>query len=244
MSDPKSSVKALVFDVFGTVVDWRSSVSRELSSFGNARGISSVDWLRFADDWRGLYQPAMEEIRSGRRPFVILDQLHRENLLKLVDRYRLPALTEADIEHLVRAWHRLEPWPDVLDGLYRLKRHYIIGTLSNGNIGLMVRLAKYNGLPWDTILGAEVTQAYKPMPQAYLRTAAALNLEPSEVMLVAAHNDDLRAAQRQGFRTGFVARPTEHGPGQTKDLVAESPWDVVAASFGGVADALGCPRYG
>jgi len=242
MSQPKDAVKALVFDVFGTVVDWRTSVSRELEAFGKSRGINA-DWVAFTDDWRGLYQPAMEEIRAGRRGFTVLDQLHRENLLALVDRYRLPSLTDNDVDHLVRAWHRLEPWPDVIDGLYRLKRNYIIGTLSNGNIGLMVRLAKHNGLPWDVILGAEVTQAYKPTPEAYTRTAQALNLEPHEVMLVAAHNDDLRAASRQGFRTGFVARPTEHGPNSTKDQTATQPWDVVASSFGGVADALGCPRF-
>ncbi|MEL6292058.1 MAG: haloacid dehalogenase type II [Pseudomonadota bacterium] len=242
MSQPKDRVKALLFDVFGTVVDWRGSVHRELEAFGRARGIDA-DWQRFTDDWRGLYQPAMEEVRTGRRPFIILDKLHRENLLTLIDRYRLPQMVEADIDHLVRAWHRLEPWPDVIDGLYRLKKSNIIGTLSNGNIGLMVRLAKYNGLPWDVILGAEVTQAYKPTPESYTRSVEALNLEPDEVMLVAAHNDDLRAAERQGVRTAFVTRPTEHGPGQTKDLTASMPWDVVTTSFGGLADALGCPRY-
>jgi 2-haloacid dehalogenase len=244
MTQATGSVKALVFDVFGTVVDWRSSVSRELKTFGDARGITGIDWVQFADDWRGLYQPSMEEVRAGRRPYVVLDELHRENLLTLVDRYRLPPLTEKDIHQLVTAWHRLEPWPDVLDGLYRLKRHYIIGTLSNGNIGLMVRLAKYNGLPWDAILGAEVTKAYKPSPDAYLKTCEALSLKPHEVMLVAAHNDDLRAAERQGMRTAFVLRPTEYGPNQTKDKRADAAWDVIAASFGGVADAMGCPRYG
>jgi len=243
MIQPKDSVKALLFDVFGTCVDWRSSIARELDSFGRSRGMSA-DWQQFTDDWRGLYQPAMEEVRSGRRPFVVLDQLHRENLLTLWDRYRLPSLSEGDIDHLVRAWHRLEPWPDVIEGLYRLKRRYIIATLSNGNIGLMVRLAKHNGLPWDMVLGGEVTQAYKPMPQAYTRSAEALNLSPSECMLVAAHNDDLRAAEMQGHQTAFIPRPTEYGPNQQKDLTATQSWTVVVADFNGLADAMGCPRYG
>ena len=238
---PKDRVKALVFDVFGTVVDWRQSVARELASFGAGRGIEH-DWARFADEWRGLYQPSMEEVRTGRRPFTILDRLHRESLERLIQRHDLPAFTEDEMRHLVSIWHRLSPWPDVVDGLYRLKRRYIIGTLSNGNIGLMVRLAKHSGLPWDMILGAEVAGAYKPQPEAYLRSAAALNLEPAEVMLVAAHNDDLTAAKRVGMRTAFVVRPTEHGPGQARDLAASEPWDVVTDTFGGVADAMGCPR--
>ncbi len=243
MVQPKDGVKAILFDVFGTCVDWRGSVFRELQSFGRSRGISA-DWQQFADDWRGLYQPGMEEIRSGRREFTILDQLHRESLMTLVDRYRLPTLTEGDIDHLVRIWHRLAAWPDVVDGLYRLKRRYIIGTLSNGNIGLMARLAKHNGMPWDVILGAEVAKAYKPSARAYLGSAEAINLMPAECMLAAAHNDDLRAAQLQGLRTAFIARPMEFGPGQTKDLTATAPWDVVTDSFGGLADAMGCPRHG
>lgn len=238
---PKDRVKALVFDVFGTVVDWRQSVARELTSFGAGRGIEH-DWAQFADEWRSMYQPSMEEVRTGRRPFTILDRLHRESLERLIQRHDLPAFTEDEMRHLVSIWHRLSPWPDVVDGLYRLKRRYIIATLSNGNIGLMVRLAKHSGLPWDMILGAEVAGAYKPQPEAYLRSAAALNLEPAEVMLVAAHNDDLTAAKRVGMRTAFVVRPTEHGPGQARDLAASEPWDVVTDTFGGVADAMGCPR--
>jgi 2-haloacid dehalogenase len=238
---PKDQVKALVFDVFGTVVDWRGSVIRELTAFGNGRGIAA-DWSRFADDWRGLYQPGMEEIRSGKRPFAILDQLHRESLLKLLERYGVRGLNEHEINHLVTIWHRLDPWPDAVHGLTRLKRRYIIGTLSNGNIGLMVRMAKRAGLPWDVILGAEVARAYKPTPQAYLRSAEAINLEPREVMLVAAHNSDLAAAAKVGLRTAFVVRPFEHKPGSTTDQMAEAAWDVITDSFGGVADAMGCPR--
>jgi len=234
-------VKALLFDVFGTVVDWRQSIIREMTAFGNARGLA-LDWARFADDWRALYQPAMEEVRSGRRPWTILDVLHQESLVRLLERNNVKGLSPHEIEHLTRAWHRLDPWPDTIEGLVRLKRRYIIGTLSNGNVGLMVRMAKRAGLPWDVILGAETARAYKPLPDAYLRSAALLNLEPAEVMLVAAHNGDLKAASATGLRTAYVLRPLEHGPGQTKDTAAERDWDVVTDSFTGLADAMGCPR--
>jgi 2-haloacid dehalogenase len=237
----KDNVKALVFDVFGTVVDWRQSIVRELTAFGNGRSISH-DWGRFADDWRGLYQPSMEEVRSGRRSWTILDDLHRESLARLLDRYGIKGLGPHEIENLNRAWHRLDPWPDVVDGLTRLKRRYIIGTLSNGNTGLLVRMAKRAGMPWDVILGAETARAYKPMPECYLRNAALLSLEPSEMMLVAAHNNDLAAAASVGYRTAFVVRPTEYGAGQSKDLTAERDWDVITDSFIGVAEAMGCPR--
>ncbi len=239
---PKDSVKALVFDVFGTVVDWRTSCIGELTAFGKGRGITHIDWQKFTDDWRGLYQPSMEAVRSGKRPFTILDDLHRESLLQLLERYKAPELAEHEITHLNTIWHRLAPWPDVVSGLKRLKQRYIIGTLSNGNIGLMTRLARHSGLAWDVILGAEVAGAYKPQPQAYLGTAAALNLDPSECMLVAAHNGDLRAASATGYRTAFVVRPTEYGPHQTEDQAADTPWDVVTDSFHGVADAMGCPH--
>ena len=237
----KDQVKALVFDVFGTVVDWRQSVIRELTAFGSAKGFS-VDWARFADDWRGLYQPAMEEVRSGRRGWTILDDLHRESLRTLLDRNGVHDLAAHEIEHLNRIWHRLDPWPDVVEGLTRLKRRYIIGTLSNGNTGLLVRMAKRALLPWDVILGAETARAYKPMPECYLRNAGLLNLEPHEMMLVAAHNNDLAAAASVGYRTAFVLRPLEHGPGQSRDTSAERDWDVITDSFSGVADAMGCPR--
>jgi 2-haloacid dehalogenase len=232
-------VKALLFDVFGTVVDWRTSVSRELAAFGAGKGLI-LDWHQFTDGWRTLYQPAMEEVRSGARPWTILDTLHRESLVKLLESHHVAGLTDAEIDHLSHAWHRLEPWPDVLAGLHRLKQRFIIGTLSNGNVGLLVRLAKHARLPWDVILGAETARAYKPLPAAYLRNAELLNLAPSEIMLVAAHNDDLKSAAALGFRTGFVARPTEYGPHQKKDLAATGPWDITADSFGRLADALGC----
>lgn len=239
----KDDVKALVFDVFGTVVDWRASCIRELTAFGRGRGITGVDWAAFADDWRGLYQPSMEEVRSGRRGYVTLDQLHGESLSTLLQQYGVQKLADHEIEHLVTIWHRLAPWPDSVEGLYRLKRRYILGTLSNGNIGLMTRLAKHGGLPWDAILGAEIAQNYKPVAEVYLRSAAALTLEPHECMMVAAHNGDLASASELGLRTAFVLRPNEHGPNQTTDTAASQAWDIVTDSFHGLADALGCPRF-
>jgi 2-haloacid dehalogenase len=235
----KSQVQALLFDVFGTVVDWRGSIVAELTRFGAEKGLTA-DWAAFTDDWRGLYQPAMEEVRSGRRAWTILDVLHRESLETLLAKYAVSGLTEADRAHLNRVWHRLKPWPDAVAGLTRLKSRYIIGTLSNGNVGLLTRMAKNAGLPWDVVLGAETARAYKPLPQAYLASAALLNLEPAQVMLVAAHNGDLAAAAAQGLATGFVPRPQEYGPHQSRDVKAERNWDVVAASFGELADAMGC----
>ncbi len=235
----QQTVEALLFDVFGTVVDWRGSIVADLTRFGTEKGIEA-DWARFADDWRGLYQPTMEEVRSGRRAWTILDVLHRESLETLLVKYGIAGLSEADKDYINRAWHRLTPWPDVIEGLRRLKSRFIIGTLSNGNVGLLTRMAKNAGLPWDVVLGAETARAYKPLPQAYLTSAALLNLEPGKVMLVAAHNGDLAAAAEAGLRTAFVARPTEYGPHQNRDLRAERDWDVVADSFTGVAEAMGC----
>jgi 2-haloacid dehalogenase len=234
----KAQVQALLFDVFGTVVDWRGSIISELTRFGAGKGIAA-DWEAFTDDWRGMYQPAMEEVRSGRRPWTILDVLHRESLDRLIAQYRIAGLSEAEKDHLNRVWHRLQPWPDAVAGLARLESRYIIGTLSNGNVGLLTRMAKNAGLPWDVVLGAETARAYKPLPQAYLGNAALLNLEPAQVMLVAAHNGDLAAAAAVGLRTAFVARPQEYGPRQSRDFKAEGEWDVVCASFGELADAMG-----
>jgi 2-haloacid dehalogenase len=236
---PTAHVQALLFDVFGTVVDWRSSLIDDLTRFGAEKGIAA-DWAAFADDWRALYQPAMEEVRSGRRAWTILDVLHRESLDRLLGKYGIAGLSEIDKDHMNRVWHRLRPWPDAVPGLERLKSRFIVGTLSNGNVGLLTRLARHAGLPWDVILGAETARAYKPLPQAYLANAALLNLEPHRVMLVAAHNGDLAAAAAAGLRTAFVARPAEHGPHQRSDLEADRAWDVTTSSFTGLADALGC----
>jgi 2-haloacid dehalogenase len=234
-------VKALVFDVFGTVVDWRSGVAREAALFLRRHPINGIDPSEFADAWRRRYGPAMEEVRSGRRAFVRLDVLHRENLLAVLADYGIDAasLQAEEVDALNLAWHRLDPWPDSLSGLTRLKATRIIAPLSNGNIVLMLDMAKRAGIPWDAILGAEVVQAYKPMPEAYLRTADVLGLRPEQMCLVAAHNNDLAAARQCGYKTAFVARPTEHGPGQTTDLKAEADWDVVARDFNDLADKVG-----
>ena len=233
-------IKACLFDVFGTVVDWRSSVSRDLADFGRGKGLRGIDWLEFAVEWRRLYQPSMDEVRSGRRPFTILDVLHRESLVKLIERYRIVGLSEDDVDHMNRAWHRLDPWPDVREGLARLKRERIIAPCSNGNIALMVNMARRAGLPWDCILGAETARAYKPMPEAYLASCRQLGLPPAAVMMVAAHNGDLKAAKAQGLATAFVARPAEHGPGQTSDLAPDwSCVDLAPADFVELAERLG-----
>jgi 2-haloacid dehalogenase len=232
-----SQVEALFFDVFGTVVDWRTAVIREMTAFGRSKGLTA-DWAAFADKWRGKYQPAMEEVRSGRRPFTILDVLHRESLLEVLREFSIAGLTEEELDWLTTIWHRLDPWPDAVAGLTRLKQRFIISPLSNGNVALMTRLSKRAGLPWDVILGAETAQAYKPAPQAYLRNAELLALTPGACMLVAAHNSDLAAARAIGFKTAFVLRPTEHGPNQQTDLRHEADWDVIAASFEDLADQL------
>ena len=233
-------IRACLFDVFGTVVDWRTSVSRDLAAFAKEKRISGVDWLEFAVEWRKLYQPSMEEVRSGRRAFTILDVLHRESLDKLVARYGINGLSEAELDHMNRVWHRLHPWPDVVEGLQSLKTRYIIAPCSNGNIALMVNLAKRAGLPWDCILGAETARAYKPTPDAYRNSCRQLGLAPSAVLMVAAHNNDLKAAKAQGMRTAFVARPTEHGPGQTTDLAPDpDSVDLPATDFVELAAKLG-----
>ena len=232
-------LKAVTFDVFGTVVDWRTSIAREVESLAVKKKFA-VDGERFADAWRELYQPSMTKVRDGKVPWTVLDDLHRTNLLQVLETFGIDQLSEEEIEHLNRAWHRLDPWPDAVAGLQRLKQHYIIGTLSNGNVALIVNMAKFSELPWDVVLGAEIARHYKPQPEAYLRSAEILGLEPKECMLVAAHNGDLAAAGRCGFQTAFVPRPTEYGSEQTTDLVAEYDCDVVAGDFIELAQILGC----
>jgi 2-haloacid dehalogenase len=232
-------IRALTFDVFGTVVDWRTSIIREGEALGRARGLAHVDWAAFADAWRGLYQPAMSRVRKGERPWTKLDDLHRESLDRLLVEFKITGLAEEEIDHLNRAWHRLTPWPDAVEGLTRLKRRFIVATLSNGNVALIVNMARHGGLPWDAVLGAEVARHYKPEPEAYLTTASLLGLPPAQCMMVAAHNGDLVSASRCGFRTAFVARPGEHGPGQKTDLAAEHEFDVVARDFVDLAVKLG-----
>lgn len=230
---------ALLFDVFGTVVDWRSGVAREAAPFLSRHGVQA-DAQAFADAWRGRYQPAMEEVRSGRRPFTRLDVLHRESLEATLRQFGADPdlLPRAELDDLNRAWHRLDPWPDSIPGLVRLRRRYIVAPLSNGNIGLLLDMAKRAGLPWDAILGAEVVRAYKPQPEAYLQTAEVLGLAPAACMMVAAHNRDLHAARGLGFATAFVPRPSEHGPGQTTDLGAEEDWDLIVSDFVALAERM------
>ena len=230
---------ALLFDVFGTVVDWRSGVAREAAPFLSRHGVQA-DPHAFADAWRGRYQPAMEEVRSGRRPFTRLDVLHRESLEATLRQFGADPglLPRAELDDLNRAWHRLDPWPDSIPGLERLRRRYIVAPLSNGNIGLLLDMAKRAGLPWDAILGAEVVRAYKPQPETYLQTAEILGLAPAACMMVAAHNPDLHAARSLGFATAFVTRPREHGPGQTTDLGAEDDWDLIVPDFVALAERM------
>ncbi len=234
--------RALLFDVFGTVVDWRSGIARDAAPFLARHGIAA-DPFAFADAWRRRYQPGMEAVRSGARPFTRLDILHRENLEAVLrDHGADPAgIAEAELDDLNRAWHRLDPWPDSVAGLTRLKSRFIIAPLSNGNVALLLNMAKRAGLPWDAILGAEVAQAYKPSPAAYRNTAAVLGLRPEECMLCAAHNGDLAAARGTGLQTAFIPRPLEHGPAQRTDLAPAQAWEHVAPDFLALADSLGCP---
>jgi 2-haloacid dehalogenase len=227
----------VLFDTFGTVVDWRSGISAAAHRAARAHGVR-LDPDAFADAWRAKYQPSMQPVRSGARPFVSLTQLHRENLTATLAEFGLD-LDPPEIDDLNRAWERLAPWPDSIEGLTLLRRSYIVGPLSNGNTALLTRMAKHAGLPWDVIIGSDVTRRYKPQPEAYLATTALLELEPAQVMLVAAHNDDLAAARRAGLSTAFVPRPTEHGPAQTSDLRPESDWDVVAADVIDLAHQIG-----
>jgi 2-haloacid dehalogenase len=235
-----ADVQALVFDVFGTVVDWRSGVAREAAAF-LVRHAPGADPGAFADAWRRRYSPAMEEVRSGRRPFTRLDVLHLENLVATLPEFGIDpgAIPPPELEALNLAWHKLDAWSDSVSGLTRLKRRFIIAPLSNGNIRLMLDLAKHARLPWDAILGAEIAQAYKPSPAAYLRNAEALMLSPANVCLVAAHNGDLAAARGCGFRTAFVPRPTEFGPDQTTDLRPEADWDLTAGDLDDLVKQLG-----
>ncbi len=228
-------IRAMIFDVFGTVVDWRSSVARELrAAFPN----EDRDWDALADAWRALYDPAMAPIRDGTRGYTDLDVLHRENLDALIADQGLPDLGEDARCDLAVAWHRLDPWPDSVEGLQRLRILAPCATCSNGNIALMVNLARHGGLVWDAILGAAIAQSYKPDPSVYLKSSDALSVEPGECLMVAAHNADLHAARALGFQTAFVLRPTEHGPGQTKDLVPEDDWNYSVNSLVELADRI------
>lgn len=229
-------VKALVFDVFGTLVDWRNGVAREAQRITGPLGYD-LDWLAFADAWRALYQPSMEAVRAGREPWVKLDILHRRMLDRIRPTFGLEALDDAVADELNLAWHRLDAWPDVVPGLERLKRKFLLAPCSNGNISLMVDLARRNGFPWDAILGSEVARDYKPKPAVYLMSAEALSLRPEQVMMVAAHSGDLQEAAANGLRTGHVGRPGESGPG-TGESAPRVPVDVVAKDLEDLATQL------
>lgn len=225
-----TGVRALVFDVFGTVVDWRGSIAKDGEAFGRPRGIA-IDWAAFADKWRAGYGPSMNEVRQGRLPWMTIDGLHRRILDKLLDEFGVAGLSEDEKDHLNRAWHRLDGWPDAVEGLTRLKRRYIIASLSNGNVALLVNMAKHAGLPWDTVLSAELMRHYKPDPEVYLGAAQLLGLKPEQVMMVAAHKNDLQAAAKSGLRTAFVERPLEFGPGRKVDIARDASFDIHAKDF-------------
>lgn len=230
-------MRALAFDVFGTVVDWRSSIIGELEAFGESRGLQR-DWPAFADHWRAGYAPAMDRVRRGELPWTRIDDLHRAILVDLLGAAGIRA-GDAEIDHLNRAWHRLDPWPDSVVGLTRLKQRYLITTLSNGNVSLLTNMAKHAGLPWDCVISAELFRHYKPDPEAYQGCAQLLDIVPEELTLVAAHPSDLRAARAAGLGTAYVARPLEYGPDRAPHDVTSDDFDIVATDFVDLADQLG-----
>jgi 2-haloacid dehalogenase len=232
------AVKALVFDVFGTVVDWRTSVAAEVDELAKRKGLT-IDGAKFVDAWRAGYGPSMNLVRTGELRWTKLDDLHRIILNRLVTDFRISGLSEDEMLALNRSWHRLRPWPDAVSGLTRMKKKFIIAPLSNGNVSLMTDLAKHAGLPWDCILGAELVHHYKPDPEVYKSAAEFLDLKPGEVMMVAAHLGDLRAARSLGLKTAFVVRPLEFGPNGKPDLNADFPVDISAKDFNDLAGQLG-----
>lgn len=238
MSSNLSTVKALTFDVFGTVVDWRSSIIIELTSLAYSKGITA-DWEAFADKWRGGYGPSMDQVRSGELTWKSIDELHRMVLDRLLDEFEITGLSEEEKVHLNRAWHRLAPWPDSVEGLYHLKQNYIIATLSNGNISLLTNMAKHSGLPWDLILSSELARHYKTDKQVYLTAASLLDLPPEQIMMCAAHQDDLLAAQSLGLKTAYINRPLEFGPDRKNDATDNMPYDIIASDIIDLAKQLG-----
>lgn len=230
-------IKALLFDVFGTVVDWRSSVISECNKLEKETGVSG-NWEKLTDMWRQKYAPSMDEVRNGKRDWVILDTLHKESLISILKDLEIHGLSEKDIDHLNKAWHRLHPWPDSVKGLKLLKQSFSISTLSNGGTNLLSNMANYSNLPWDNIFSAETFMHYKPDPETYLGAVKKLNLKKEEVMLVAAHNNDLLAAKQYGLKTAFVLRATEYGPNQDFDLEADKDIDISSSNFIELSDKL------
>ena len=232
-----SNIRALIFDVFGTVVDWRSSIIRQAAEFGRNHGVDR-DWEAFAVAWRGKYRPFMNKVRTGELPWTNLDRLHRMSLDEVLTEFEIHDVREEAKDELNLAWHRLDPWPDSVPGLYRLKRRFVIAPMSNGNVALMTNMAKNSGMPWDCILGAEVAKHYKPDPESYLTAVELLMLRPEQVMMVAAHQGDLLSAQKVGLRSAFVPRPMEGGPNNRPDPTPDPSFDVVANDFVDLADRL------
>ncbi len=233
-----ADVKALIFDVFGTVVDWRSSITEQCRELGRIKGLEA-DWEEFADAWRGQYRPFMDKVRSGELPWTNLDALHRMSLDLVLAQFGLTGFSDSEKDQINRFWHNLRPWPDSVPGLYRLKHKYIIATMSNGNIALMTNMAKNGGLPWDCILGAEVARHYKPDPESYQTAVDLLGLRSDQVMMTAAHQGDLLASQKVGLQTGFVPRPMEHGPNNIPDPTPDPSFNVVATDFMDLATKMG-----
>jgi 2-haloacid dehalogenase len=223
-------VKALAFDVFGTVADWRTSIIREGTEWGKAKGLQ-VDWAKFAERWRAGYGPAMDQVRKGTLPWMKIDALHRLIMDDLLKEFQITGLTEEEKDHWNRFWHRLTPWPEAVAGLMRLKKEYVLATLSNGNVSRLVNMARFGGLPWDAVLSAELFRHYKPDREVYLGAADLLGCRPAEVMMVAAHSGDLEAARACGLRTAFVSRPLEYGPARRVESAPREPVDVVAIDF-------------
>jgi 2-haloacid dehalogenase len=239
MSHPSAaSIKVLGFDVFGTVVDWRSSVIAEGEQLGKAKGLT-VDWAAFADAWRAVYRPSLDRVRKGELPWTKLDFLHRMSLEEILKQFKIEGLSNDETEHLNRVWHRLKPWPDSIAGLQRLKTRFVITTLSNGNISLLTNMAKHAGLPWDCVLSAENVRHYKPDREIYLLISDLFDLKPEQVMLVAAHENDLQSAKKHGLHTAFVHRPREHGPKRVSEIPPQGKYDFVANDFLHLADLMG-----
>jgi 2-haloacid dehalogenase len=232
-------IRALLFDTYGTVVDWRTSVLSELQALVG-RETLVLDPVRFLDEWKAVYRQGMDQVNRGEIPWTTVDAIYRRRLEELLARYGVGSMTAEEVEALARVWWRLRPWPDAVPGLHRLKRRYIISPLSNASFIGMVELARFTGLPWDCIVTAENARCYKPRPEVYQTAISLLGLRPGEIMMVAAHNYDLGAARREGLATAFIPRPLEYGAGQKTDLVAEEAWDIVAKDFEDLADRLGC----
>jgi 2-haloacid dehalogenase len=236
----KMDIKALLFDTYGTVVDWRTSVLDELRALGQRRGVTA-DWERFLHDWKSVYRPGMDRVNRGEWPWTTVEAIYRRGLDELLlPTYGLAGLPPVEVDELVRAWWRLRPWPDAVAGLTRLKTSYIISPLSNASFVGMIRLAKYAALPWDCVITAENARCYKPRPEVYRTAIALLGLRPDQILMVAAHNYDLAAARAEGMLTAFVPRPEEYGPTQMTDLSPEKDWELVARDFVDLARSLGC----